>query len=151
MEEGYKTTKEGLLKLKEELTYREKELKKKITNTLNEMRNQGDLSENDGYSMAIEEFHINEERILEIKEKLKNAVVVKTQDKKKVDLGDTVTLKGDTTLTYTLTSEDEANPLEGKISYLSPIGIAVMDKKIKSKITIETPKGKKDYTIENIS
>ena len=151
MEEVYKTTKEGLLKLKEELTYREKELKKKITNTLNEMRNQGDLSENDGYSMAIEEFHINEERILEIKEKLKNAVVVKTQDKKKVDLGDTVTLKGDTTLTYTLTSEDEANPLEGKISYLSPIGIAVMDKKIKSKITIETPKGKKDYTIENIS
>ena len=151
MEEGYKATKEGLLKLKEELTYREKELKKKITNTLNEMRNQGDLSENDGYSMAIEEFHINEERNLEIKEKLKNAVVVKTQDKKKVDLGDTVTLKGDTTLTYTLTSEDEANPLEGKISYLSPIGIAVMDKKIKSKITIETPKGKKDYTIENIS
>lgn len=151
MEEGYKTTKEGLLKLKEELTYREKELKKKITNTLNEMRNQGDLSENDGYSMAIEEFHINEEKILEIKEKLKNAVVVKTQDKKKVDLGDTVTLKGDTTLTYTLTSEDEANPLEGKISYLSPIGIAVMDKKIKSKITIETPKGKKDYIIENIS
>ena len=151
MEEVYKTTKEGLLKLKEELTYREKELKKEITNTLNEMRNQGDLSENDGYSMAIEEFHINEERILEIKEKLKNAVVVKTQDKKKVDLGDTVTLKGDTTLTYTLTSEDEANPLEGKISYLSPIGIAVMDKKIKSKITIETPKGKKDYTIENIS
>jgi len=151
MEEVYKTTKEGLLKLKEELTYREKELKKKITNTLNEMRNQGDLSENDGYSMAIEEFHINEEKILEIKEKLKNAVVVKTQDKKKVDLGDTVTLKGDTTLTYTLTSEDEANPLEGKISYLSPIGIAVMDKKIKSKITIETPKGKKDYIIENIS
>lgn len=151
MEEVYKTTKEGLLKLKEELTYREKELKKEITNTLNEMRNQGDLSENDGYSMAIEEFHINEEKILEIKEKLKNAVVVKTQDKKKVDLGDTVTLKGDTTLKYTLTSEDEANPLEGKISYLSPIGIAVMDKKIKSKITIETPKGKKDYTIENIS
>lgn len=151
MEEVYKTTKEGLLKLKEELTYREKELKKEITNTLNEMRNQGDLSENDGYSMAIEEFHINEERILEIKEKLKNAVVVKTQDKKKVDLGDTVTLKGDTTLKYTLTSEDEANPLEGKISYLSPIGIAVMDKKIKSKITIETPKGKKDYIIENIS
>ena len=75
MEQGYKTTKEGLLKLKEELSYREKELKKKITNTLNEMRNQGDLSENDGYSMAIEEFHINEEKILEIKEKLKNAII----------------------------------------------------------------------------
>jgi len=151
MEEGYKTTKEGLLKLKEELSYRENELTKKITDTLNEMRNQGDLSENDGYSMAIEEFHINEEKILEIKEKIKNAIVVRDQNKQKVGLGDTVTLKGEAILKYTLTSEDEANPLEGKISYLSPIGTAVMDKKIKSKITIETPKGKKDYTIESIS
>ena len=74
MEEVYKTTKEGLQKLKDELTYREKELKKEITNTLNEMRNQGDLSENDGYSMAIEEFHINEERILEIKEQFENQI-----------------------------------------------------------------------------
>ncbi|HOF79216.1 MAG TPA: GreA/GreB family elongation factor [Candidatus Dojkabacteria bacterium] len=151
MEEGYKTTKEGLLKLKEELKYRETELKKKITDNLNEMRNQGDLSENDGYSMAVEEFHINEEKILEIKEKLKNAIVIKDTNKKRVSIGDTVTLKGDTTLKYTLASEDEANPFEGKISYLSPIGIAIMDKKIKSSVSIQTPKGIKKYTIENIS
>ncbi len=151
MEEGYKTTKDGLLKLKEELKYRENELTKKITNTLDEMRNQGDLSENDGYSMAVEDFHINEEKILEIKEKLKNAIVIKDTNKNKVSLGDTVTLKGETTLKYTLASEDEANPLEGKISYLSPIGMAVMDKKIKSSISIETPKGIKKYTIEGIS
>ena len=151
MEEGYKTTKDGLLKLKEELKYRENELTKKITNTLDEMRNQGDLSENDGYSMAVEDFHINEEKILEIKAKLKNAIVIKDTSKNKVSLGDTVTLKGDTTLKYTLASEDEANPLEGKISYLSPIGMAVMDKKIKASISIETPKGIKKYTIEGIS
>ena len=151
MEEGYKTTKDGLLKLKEELKYRENELTKKITNTLDEMRNQVVLSENDGYSMAVEDFHINEEKILEIKEKLKNAIVIKDTNKNKVSLGDTVTLKGETTLKYTLASEDEANPLEGKISYLSPIGMAVMDKKIKSSISIETPKGIKKYTIEGIS
>lgn len=151
MEDGYKTTKEGLLKLKEELKYRETELSKKITDTLDEMRNQGDLSENDGYSMAVEEFHINEEKILEIKEKLKNAIIIKDTNKNKVSLGDTVTLKGETTLKYTLSSEDQANPLEGKISYLSPIGMAIMDKKIKSSISIETPKGIKKYTIESIS
>lgn len=151
MEDNYKTTKEGFLKLKEELKYRETELKKKITNTLNEMRNQGDLSENDGYTMAVEEFHINEEKILEIKGKLKNAIIVRDKNKKKVSLGDTVTLKGDTQLIYTVVSEDEANPLEGRISYLSPIGIAIMDKNIKSKVSIETPTGVKNYVIEKIT
>ena len=73
----YQTTKAGLEKLKEELKYREDTLRYEIANTLNEMRNQGDLRENDGYSMAIEEQHINEGRIAEIKEKIKNAKIVK--------------------------------------------------------------------------
>ena len=60
----YLTTKEGLEKLKEELKKKRNSFKEKIANALNEMRNQGDLRENDGYSMAIEEQHINEGRIL---------------------------------------------------------------------------------------
>ena len=57
-------TKEGLEKLETELKEREGKVRKHIANTLDEMRNQGDLRENDAYSMAIEEQHINEERIL---------------------------------------------------------------------------------------
>ncbi len=151
MDEIYKTTKEGLNKLKEDLKYREEILKGKITNTLDEMRSQGDLSENDAYSMAVEEFHVNEEKIIELKDKIRNAEIIKDRSKGKVGVGDTVTLKGVKKLKYQIVSEDEANPLEGKISYKSPIGIAVMDKKVGSKISIETPSGKTEYKLESIS
>lgn len=146
----YQTTLAGLKKLKEELLYRESELRTKIANTLNDMRNQGDLKENDGYSMAIEEQQINEEKILELKDKIKVAKVVKDRNKSVVGIGDIVTLKNGKSIKYELTSEDEANPLEGKISYLSPIGQAVMGKKLNTKVTIVTPKGKNEYTIEKI-
>ncbi|MDD4382217.1 MAG: GreA/GreB family elongation factor, partial [Candidatus Dojkabacteria bacterium] len=147
----YKTTKEGLNKLKEDLKYREDVLKKKITDTLDEMRSQGDLSENDAYSMAVEEFHVNEEKIIELKDKIRNAEIIKDRSKGKVGIGDTVLLKGTKKLKYQIVSEDEANPLEGKISYKSPIGLAVMDKKVGSKISIETPSGKTEYKLESIS
>ena len=143
-------TKEGLEKLEAELKEREGKVRKHIANTLDEMRNQGDLRENDAYSMAIEEQHINEERILEIRFKIKNAKVVKDRRKDKVGVGDTVVLEGEKKLEYQLVSEEETNPLEGKISYLSPIGKSVMGKKIGDKIQIETPKGSISYKIVSI-
>lgn len=143
-------TKEGLEKLETELKQREGKVRKHIANTLDEMRNQGDLRENDAYSMAIEEQHINEERILEIRLKIKNAKVVKDRRKDKVGVGDTVVLEGEKKLEYQLVSEEETNPLEGKISYLSPIGKSVMGKKIGEKIQIETPKGSISYKIVSI-
>ena len=143
-------TKEGLEKLETELKEREGKVRKHIANTLDEMRNQGDLRENDAYSMAIEEQHINEERILEIRLKIKNAKVVKDKRKDKVGVGDTVVLEGEKKLEYKLVSEEETNPLEGKISYLSPIGKSVMGKKIGEKIQIETPKGSISYKIVSI-
>jgi transcription elongation factor GreA len=147
----YLTTKEGLEKLKEELKERENHLRKKIANTLNEMRNQGDLSENDGYTMAVEEHHINEERITEIKEKIKNAKIVKETKKNKVGVGDIVTLEGKKSLKYQIVSEDEANPLDGKISHLSPIGESVVGKKIGDKVDITTPAGVDSYKIAEIN
>lgn len=147
----YQTTKEGLENLVKELKYREKNLSKKISDTLAEMRNQGDLSENDGYTMAVEEQHINEEKILELKEKIKKAKIIKDKDKNKVGIGDIVTLKNSKTIKYEITSEDEANPLEGKVSYVSPIGKAIMNKKVGDKVTIETPRGSTAYTIKKIN
>ncbi|KUK67505.1 MAG: Transcription elongation factor GreA [candidate division WS6 bacterium 36_33] len=151
IDEVYETTKKGLDKLVEEVKYRENELRKKIATQLNEMRSQGDLRENDGYSMAVEEQHINEQKIAELKEKIKNAKVVKDLDKSQVGLGDIVTLRNSKVITYEITSEDDANPLEGKISHKSPIGMAIMGKKVGEKIDIKTPKGVTEYTIEKIS
>lgn len=151
MKETYQTTKEGLENLAKELKHREKTLRKKIGNTLSEMRNQGDLRENDGYSMAVEEQNINEEKIRALKEKIRNAKVVKEKDKNKIGIGNVVTLENSKTIKYEITSEDEANPLEGKISHLSPIGEAIMNKKVGDKVTIETPKGNTEYTVKEIA
>jgi len=146
----YQTTLSGLKKLKDELKHREETLRTKIANTLNEMRNQGDLRENDAYSMAIEEQQINEEKILELKEKIKSAKVVTDKNKSIVGIGDIVTLKNGKTVKYEVTSEDEANPLEGKISHLSPIGQAIMGKKLGAEVTISTPKGDTKYKVQAI-
>jgi len=145
----YLTTKEGLEKLKEELKEREGNLTKKIADTLNEMRSQGDLSENDGYTMAVEEQNINEARIRELREKIKNAKIVKGDNKDKVNIGNTVTLEGKKTLTYTLVSEDEANPLEGKISHFSPLGKEIVGKKKGDMILF--PNGEDKYKITKIA
>lgn len=151
IKERYQTTKKGFDKMVEEVKFREKQLRIKISNTLNEMRNQGDLRENDGYSMAIEEQHINEERIVDLKEKIKSAEIIKDKDKNKIGIGDIVTLKNSKKIKYEITSEEEANPLERKISHKSPIGIAILGKKVGDKVTIETPKGNIEYTIQEIS
>ncbi len=146
----YQTTLSGLKKLKDELKHREGELRLKIANTLNDMRNQGDLRENDAYSMAVEEQQINEERILELKEKIKSAKVITDKRKDIVGIGDLVTLKNGKAVKYEITSEDDANPLEGKISHLSPIGKAIMGKKIGAEVTISTPKGDTKYKVASI-
>jgi transcription elongation factor GreA len=149
-ENVYQTTLPGLEKLKDELKEREEVIRIKIANTLNEMRSQGDLRENDAYSLAIEEQQINEEKILDLKEKIKSAKIITEKNKSIVGIGDIVTLKGSKTLKYEITSEDEANPLEGKISHLSPIGEAIMGKKLGTEVTISTPKGDLKYIIQAI-
>lgn len=147
----YRTTKSGLEKLKKELKEREEVTRAKIATVLNEMRSQGDLRENDGYSMAVENQNINEEKIAELKEKIKNAQIIPDSKKNTVGIGSIVTLEGEKSLEYEITSQEEANPLEGKISHLSPIGQSVLNKKVGSEIEINTPAGVAIYKIKNIA
>ena len=145
-------TKEGLEKIKEEIEYREKVLRNELAQTLNDKRHQGNLRENDGYTMAVEENEQNEEEILRLKELILNSKIVKNPGKNKVDLGNTVTISydGQKDRVYTIVGEDNANPLENKISYKSPIGGALMGKKVGDKFKLETPKGKIECKIKAI-
>ena len=93
-----------------------------------------------------------ETRIAEIEEILTNAKIIESQKGANVvALGTTVELTLDAkTVTYTVVGPVEANPLEGKISNESPIGEALLGKRVGDVVTITTPKGELSYHVATI-
>ena len=147
MNKYYSITIEGKKDLEKELEIL-KDRRGEIADKIAEARDFGDLSENAEYDAAREDQGITETRIAEIEEILKYAKVIKNSGKGKVQLGSVVELKlGKKTPTYTVVGPVEANPLESKISNESPIGKALMGKRIGDSVEIETPKGKLVYEI----
>ena len=122
-------TKEGKAELEKELKERVAEretIKEKIATA----RAFGDLSENEDYSTARNEQKLNESRISEIEEILKNATVIANRGHEKVGMGAKVTVSlGGKKYTYSVVGPVEANPLEGRISDQSPIGKALIGKR----------------------
>lgn len=151
MKKTYQITDEG----KKELELELEELKSRrgsIADKIAEARDFGDLSENAEYDSAREEQGLVESRIAEIEDILLNAELIKAGKSSKVILGSKVELKtGKKSVTYTIVGPVEADPLEGKISNESPIGEALMGKKVGDAISITTPKGEISYEIVNIS
>jgi len=146
-------TPEGLEALKKE--YRELvEIKRPlVVERLSEARQSGDLSENSEYSQAREELSFIDGRINEIEEILKKAVVTKIDHRQccEVGLGCRVTVKNSKVEdVFWLVGEWEANPAQKKISYTSPLGKALLGKKIGDEVEVEVPAGKLVYTITKI-
>lgn len=150
MKKIYQITEEGKQELEAEL----EELKSRrggIADKIAEARDFGDLSENAEYDSAREEQGLVESRIAEIEDILLNAEIIKAKKGSKVSLGSKVELKtGKKSAAYTVVGPVEADPLEGKISNESPIGLALMGKKVGDKATIKTPKGEIEYEIVKI-
>jgi len=150
MKKRFQITNEGKKELENELV----ELKARrgdVADKIAEARDFGDLSENAEYDAAREEQGLLETRIAEIEEILNNADIIKPGARKTIGLGSRVELTTDgKTVNYVLVGPVEANPLEGKISNESPIGIALFGKKIDDTATITTPKGEVTYTISQI-
>ena len=113
---------------------------------LKEARAQGDLSENADYDAARDEQARIEARINEIQETLKNYEIIKeTDDLSKVTLTKYVTLEFldlGQTKRYQIVGTTEAQPFDGKISNESPIGVAIMNKKINSVVKFINGAGK---------
>lgn len=150
MKKLYQITDEGKQELEDELEGL-KSRRGAIADKIAEARDFGDLSENAEYDSAREEQGLVESRIAEIEDILLNAELIKGGSKTKVTLGSKVELKtGNKTVNYTVVGPVEADPLEGKISNESPIGVALMDKKVGDKATITTPKGDIEYEIVKI-
>jgi transcription elongation factor GreA len=151
MKKLYHLTDEGKAELEAELAElksRRGEIAEKIANA----RDYGDLSENAEYDAAREEQGHVEGRIAELEDILKNADIIKPgKSDGIIKVGSTVELHNGKKVTYKIVGPVEADPLEGKISNESPIGIALLGKKKGDKVTIETPKGEIHYKVEAVS
>lgn len=143
---------EGYDKLKDELTLLTTVKRKDIAERIERAKELGDLSENAEYSEAKDAQALNEGRVLELTNTLKNVTVVQHDDSnEQVVMGSKVTVKtGDKEKQYTIVSFNEADPLNGKISNESPLGVAFLNKKKGTSVEVETPKGLVKYKILKI-
>ena len=145
-------TKEGLATLKRELDELVEVKRPNLVERLSNARQQGDLTENSDYANAKEELEFLDGRIDELEDVLKNALVVTAAGKKDgVDVGTKVTVKvnGDTNI-FEIVGEWEADPVNKKISPESPLGQALVGKKVGDKVQVEAPAGILHYEILKI-
>jgi transcription elongation factor GreA len=139
-------TKQGYDQLVEELQYLRVEKREKIKNDIAVARSFGDLSENAEYDEARNEQAKNEARIKELEELLENVVIMDENAiaTDAVSLGSTVKVLNcqlGAEITYSLVGSNETDPLAGKISDQSPIGAALIDKKVGDEVEITIPAG----------
>ena len=127
-----------------------------ISNEIAQARDKGDLSENAEYDAAKEAQGLLEMKIADLEEKLLYARVIDTSklDTDKVLLYSTVTIKNVSTgsiLTYTLVSDTEADLSNNKISANSPIGKALLAKKVSDTVNVTVPSGEISFEVLDIT
>jgi transcription elongation factor GreA len=144
-------TKKGLEKLKRELEQLDKVERKKISEKLEEAIAQGDLSENAGYDAAKEKQAFIERRIKELRDIISQAQIIEKGGKDKVSIGSQVFLESEGEKeNFRLVGPEEADILEGRISFESPLGSSILGKKKGDIFKIDTPGGEKKYKITKI-
>ncbi|MGE5426017.1 MAG: transcription elongation factor GreA [Bacillota bacterium] len=146
-------TQEGYDKLQDELNLLSTARRREIAERIERAKELGDLSENAEYSEAKDAQALNEGRILELTNILKNVTVVEksSNGKDEVTMGSSVTVKADgKERKYTIVSFNEADPMSGMISNESPLGVAFLGKKKGTTVNVETPRGIVEYKIVKI-
>ena len=147
-------TAEGLRKLEEELTFLKTVKREDVKRQLEHARSLGDLSENSEYDEAREEQAKTEARISELEELIKNSVVISDIKTDTVHLGTSVTvldLEFNEEFTYDIVGSTEADPMKNRISDLSPIGSALIGKKVGEEAVATTPNGELKFKILDIA
>lgn len=147
-------SRQGYKKLEEELEQLKRE-RPEIIQAIKEAREEGDLRENAGYDAARERQGMAEARIKYIESRLglyqiidldnlggEKAIFGSTVEVEDVDSGDT--------REYTILGPDEAQPEKGSISFLSPVGQALLGKEVGDEVSIDIPRGRVTYEITDI-
>jgi len=144
-------TQEGLEKLKKELNYLKEVKRKEIAERLRYTASFGDLTENFAYQQAKEDQAFLEGRILELEAIIRQAKVIEKKEVGKVQIGSMVIVSSDNKKEkFQIVESEEANPLEGKISFQSPLGKALLGKSVGDVIKIKTLEGESQYKILKI-
>lgn len=139
-------TREGYTKLQEELEYLRTKKREEIANRLHEAMEGGELIENAEYEAAKNEQAFVEGRIKELEVLLATARVIEEgarQAPGTVQVGSTVTIQEENQApeVYTIVGAAEANPVNGKISNESPLGKALLNRKVGDVVQVEAPAG----------
>ena len=148
-------TYDGLKKMEQELENLKTVRRKEVAEKIKEARGQGDLSENAEYDAAKEEQGEIESRIVQLVNLLRNAEVI-DEDVLKMDvvnLGSKVTVldvEFDEEMEYTIVGSTEADPMYGRISNESPLGMALLGQKVGATVMADTPDGEVAFKILNI-
>lgn len=144
---------EGYKNIKLELDNLKGETRRDIADEIQKALEFGDLSENAAYTAAIERRDMNETRIAEIEDMLENVEVYDGGNQKNgtVNIGSKVRLlSSGMESEWTLVGASEGDPAQRKISVVTPLGKALLDKKAKDKFTVELPLGAVSYEILSV-
>lgn len=147
---------EGLEKLEKELEFLKTVKRREVAEKIKQALSFGDLSENSEYDEAKNEQAQMETRILHVENMLKNAKIIDDDDVSTdvVSLGSKVKVldvEFDEQVVYTIVGSTEADPAQSKISDESPVGSALLGKKVGDMVDAVVPAGTLQFKILEIS
>lgn len=148
-------TQEGHTKLQEEFKYLTEVRRKEIADRIRVAREFGDISENSEYDDAKNEQALLERRIGDIQRRLRNAKIVgpASADTDTVDLGTRVMLRtigSGEERTFEIVGANESDPGSGKLSHASPVGKAILRRRVGEKVTVATRRGETKFEIVSV-
>ncbi len=149
-------TKQGYEKLKAELVELRSTGRAEISTLLEEARSFGDLTDNAEYAAAKEEQAKLETRISHLENQLSKARIIDTStiDRSKVSLGTTVIIQdmiNSKEFRYTIVGSEESDPRADKISSSSPVGQALLNRKVGDEVYVKVPRGVRHLRVKDIS
>jgi transcription elongation factor GreA len=143
-------TQAGKTRLEEELTDLRTRRRPELHTRIQEATESGDISDNSEYEELKDEWASMEARIYELEQTLERAEVIQRENgEETIGLGSKVTLRSDDgeEETWILVSPQEANSLDGTISTQSPVGEALVGRRVGDSATVRTPSGSIVYTV----
>lgn len=149
-------TKDGLAKIEEELRHLETVRRREVADKIHQAKELASTQNNAEYEDAKNEQAMVEGRIQQLQSLLQNATIIdqdSAHKSKSVMLGSVVKMKNadGKSVEYTIVGPAEADPRDGKISNESPVGRAIIGKKLNDEVQVNAPKGVVTYKITKIS